>query len=334
MILADTILAQANSPDEAGMFGAISAFAASLRPAQKFALSDEVAMACHHVGQAKPSSIATAMPFCRSPFPNTWIEWSFSAVQAAGGYDAPRPPDNMIKPVRVGALLQLDQTLQRGRMSLAWDNGRDRSGVKVSLLQCIVDWTENPELCPPWQVDHAGEQFETQKAQLSKNARLWWLDKVERHWMIDQERRFVPEPCCFWNAFFEAAVAQGNSSMLRTMLEGARADWDGEGRFIMAALIMLNSRNCVRAEPADLARLNRARLSRGKPTLAEHTVIRISLSNALARAASRPGATRASMFKHLVRGHFKVRKTGVFWWSPHVRGDIGTPHPAKYEIAA
>lgn len=26
----------------------------------------------------------------------------------------------------------------------------------------------------------------------------------------------------------------------------------------------------------------------------------------------------------LVRGHFKVRKTGVFWWSPHVRNPSGT----------
>jgi hypothetical protein len=38
---------------------------------------------------------------------------------------------------------------------------------------------------------------------------------------------------------------------------------------------------------------------------------------------------------HFVRGHFKARKSGVFWWSPHARGDLSRGMVAKdYEVRA
>jgi hypothetical protein len=37
---------------------------------------------------------------------------------------------------------------------------------------------------------------------------------------------------------------------------------------------------------------------------------------------------------HLVRGHFKVRRTGLFWWSPHVRGKGEAPVGQTYIVKA
>ena len=37
------------------------------------------------------------------------------------------------------------------------------------------------------------------------------------------------------------------------------------------------------------------------------------------------GATAEEIRSHLVRGHFKVRKTGIFWWRPHTAGRGGPP---------
>ena len=46
----------------------------------------------------------------------------------------------------------------------------------------------------------------------------------------------------------------------------------------------------------------------------------LKLSAARCRAAAAAGMTEQEMRMHWCRGHFKIRKTGVFWWSPHVRG--------------
>lgn len=63
--------------------------------------------------------------------------------------------------------------------------------------------------------------------------------------------------------------------------------------------------------PKDLAN---ARAKRGKPPLSNYTYIR---SNMTPSASTGTGGTKAA---HLVRGHFKRRKTGVYWWKPHVAG--------------
>lgn len=51
--------------------------------------------------------------------------------------------------------------------------------------------------------------------------------------------------------------------------------------------------------------------------------------NVLAASGIPTGQHRA----HLVRGHFKVRKSGVFWWMPFVRGNqkLGFVHK-HYEV--
>src|SRR5262245_13639140 len=47
---------------------------------------------------------------------------------------------------------------------------------------------------------------------------------------------------------------------------------------------------------------------------------RYRISKGRQRAAEAAGMTRAEMRAHLVRGHFKLRRTGVYWWSSFVRG--------------
>jgi hypothetical protein len=48
---------------------------------------------------------------------------------------------------------------------------------------------------------------------------------------------------------------------------------------------------------------------------------------ALAARAGMAGDERNPSRLHLVRGHFKIRASGVYWWSPHARGvtDPRTP---------
>lgn len=51
--------------------------------------------------------------------------------------------------------------------------------------------------------------------------------------------------------------------------------------------------------------------------------------------ADASGISREAARQHLVRGHFKIRRTGVYWWSPFLRGDgtRGTVKRVEYEVA-
>jgi len=90
-------------------------------------------------------------------------------------------------------------------------------------------------------------------------------------------------------------------------------------------LFCLNTRNVTEIVAGnDLARLNKARLRRGKKPLLEHKTIKLSSTMYAAQgAAGKSGITHRL---HLRRGHFKKRKTGVYWWSHHFAGDakLGT----------
>lgn len=328
-MLADKVLAAVGQDFDRATLGAIRGFAASLCGAHKFVLNDDVAVACHLVSNTKPSTMVTALPFCRTPFENTWVEWPFAAVQQAGGYGEPRQVD-YITPIRVGVLLEMDETFQRGILSLAWDN-KAEPGVTLSMLAAEVDWTGNPER--PVKAWDAEAFYEKNLPNLSENAQKWWRDKREKAWMIEQLSHSEATITPYYEKFCEAAIANGRRDYLKDQLDKGVLDWAGEQKFIEAALILLNSRNCVFFEDADLSRLNRARAKRGKPSLQQHSVVKIKLSQALARAQER-GAGKANVMRHLVRGHFKVRKTGVFWWSPYVRGNLGDAKARRYEVAA
>jgi hypothetical protein len=122
------------------------------------------------------------------------------------------------------------------------------------------------------------------------------------------------------------------------VIQNFLADIQGEGPFIECFLAMLNSRNCIEREPVDYAKLNRARGKRGKSPLMNYTKTKLVLTRAQRRVADAHGISREAARQHLVRGHFKIRTSskgaGVFWWSPHLRGDgqRGEVKRAEYEV--
>jgi hypothetical protein len=86
----------------------------------------------------------------------------------------------------------------------------------------------------------------------------------------------------------------------------------------------MNSRNAIEHRDVDLSGLNKARIKRGRPAFVPYQTTHLRLSQAQTRAFRAGLLTREQAGWHSVRGHFKVRKTGVYWWSPFGRGD-----PAK-----
>ena len=101
-------------------------------------------------------------------------------------------------------------------------------------------------------------------------------------------------------------------------------DWIGEPGFIITTLALLHSRNAAETEPVEPR--NKTRKLTGKPPLHSYRLVCIP-----ARYQHRHGVSSddpQQLRAHFVRGHFKRRKTGLFFWSAYQRGnpELGFAH--------
>jgi hypothetical protein len=101
----------------------------------------------------------------------------------------------------------------------------------------------------------------------------------------------------------------------------AIGDITSEPGMLQSIVLLINSRNFPSAETVTISgRLNHQRVRKGRAPLLDYTKIQIRLSRALSQRAGVAGEQSPSRM-HVVRGHFKVRKGGIYWWSNHTRGD-------------
>lgn len=95
------------------------------------------------------------------------------------------------------------------------------------------------------------------------------------------------------------------------------------GSFVPRVMMLLNLKNGVELvdRPAP-EKLNFARAKKGKVPLFSYKVVSIRMPRRMRRNEERPPSRdEEHMRLHWVRGHIKVRKGGIFWWSHHLRGD-------------
>lgn len=101
-------------------------------------------------------------------------------------------------------------------------------------------------------------------------------------------------------------------------------------RQTVRAIAMLNlsggvDKQVVKSDP----KLDAVRAKRGKGPLTDYTYVRLAGSQATGRTGA--NATGTSKRLHSVRGHFKRRRTGTYWWAPHFAGS-GDAAPRKAYI--
>lgn len=85
-------------------------------------------------------------------------------------------------------------------------------------------------------------------------------------------------------------------------------------------LTAMNCTNITKREHSTPEKLQKARVKRGKKPLFSYWTLEIDLPKRTTEQTG-AGGTHAAPRLHLCRGHMKKRKTGYFWWQPHVRGD-------------
>jgi hypothetical protein len=343
--------------------GIVTSVCAGIERAERFVLTDHASDAAANIIRSKPSTLVTALPLCRLPYQTMWIEWKGGRVGAEQTRREAPPPAKM------GCLIEgiADQI---GTMTWAWvhfdlPEMPGESAVNVCPFGLVFDWRPEgniPELlnqfADEWIAQHERSSMldliiEAGKGrwlrELSDDTLKWVMTDSRPGWekfaktprevealrvLTKRSARWVSRHA--WNFF-----ARAGASMLRMrpeettrILTGWEADTVGEGPFMEAVLALMNSRNAVESVPADLTRLNRKRVRLGRAPFLTHYVTDLSLSMTEARRGHAHGMSREQARGHKVRGHFKIRSTGIYWWHEFERGDQSRPMPRReaYEV--
>jgi hypothetical protein len=309
-MLADDLIAVVGSPVDTLYCGAFGELAKRLRTAQRFDLSPEVMRSAFTVAQSPIGGQLRALSLCKLPFRQAWFEWpgGYAGVPSGRTDFAPVPK-------RMGALVETDESLQRGSIVYAW---RHDGGENICPLAVTFDWRAAG--AEPLDDLTSANRWHLRATDAD------WRDLAEKFPRVRNSARedVVADNSRFgvvFNPIMQTFIDRAPPAGANLLLNAASKDIEGEPTLLRAAVMLLNSRNLAEYQPRPIAaKLNHARAKNGKPALLDYTHVRIRLSRALGERAGMAADPRAPSRLHLVRGHFKVRATGVYWWAPFARG--------------
>jgi len=300
-MLCDDIIADPFLPE---LYDGLDKAVDKIRRAQKFVLSREFTLAADglvdNVGE-----LAKIAPYCRTPFPLAWFEWAHRDRphwDVEGPHKA-RPIDrqrHQREPHRIGILLeQLHERASLWLTSLFWSLSEVAPDLQSSHNASIV-----------------AIQFDAENAKGDDP-----LVNAVKNRSSD-----------FGLGMLGGLMATAPQVALR-LAEYAIEDWGGEVRFMIAALGLLNTRNVVEMQRIDNEKMNVKRQRHGKRPLFSHNIIKVRPSIVVWRNAGNSESGHRDLRLHFVQGHFKRRKSGMFWWSMHTRGNIASGMVSKdYEL--
>lgn len=316
-MFADQVLEAAGTEIDRLYCGALTSIAAKIREAQRFCMSSSVMEACNILAIGKPSALASAIPLCRIPFKTMWLEWDGAIPGRELG--EPRNGVPIYIPAKYGALIEcLDDKGTAFGVTCLWRH-----------KPCGNEWSDPKTGCDPkllifpnpaaMEVDWEKKASHVVSIEASKEMAAHYGGDMREVQAVREiashiEMGFTPH-CAL---FVDRMVAAGHSA--DELLHNGARDMQGDLQLIMALLCLINSRNCLdvtKVEPP----ANKARLKRGNKPLLGYSEVQINLSKRDANAAKKLGLSQAEIRRHIVRGHFKIRKGGVFWWRPFIRGN-------------
>jgi hypothetical protein len=200
-------------------------------------------------------------------------------------------------------------------------------GVNVCPLSVSFDWRADFE-----PVDDLGsaarDRYGMSDAEFHRLSRERTLEGLPRlrgipKEQLDEERdRFG----FVWSPYAAGYAAEyerrhGPLEPAHPLFQTCLGDITGEPGMLQCVILLLNSKNLTAVETVPAPeRLNKQRARKGREPLLGYSTIRIKLSRTLAQRAGAHGERNPARV-HVVSGHFKVRKSGVYWWNDHTRGD-------------
>lgn len=312
----------------------LSGIAGRIKASLAFVLDPNATAMGVGVFLSRPSSMLAALPFLRLPSDSVWIEFSNLATRAElarlGNANEWLEGGVLIEKTGFVVTRDGDRLVLEAVAQYRSDGG---PSVELFTAECAFD------LSPEFErqgIDPAKAMFPSAHStgKAAKFRRMLLRERDELAAMAELNARFSgrAHPDC-------AALVSGPGSflprgMLESSLEGHIEDMR---RFFMMqvlpVIILLNCRNAVEIEHVERQeKLNRARRKKGKPEIGEYRYVRLHLSPRKRRVYEARGESRGQVEGGLVMGHFKVRRSGVYWWSPHWRGTGAPDSPRPVRI--
>lgn len=297
---------------------------------ERYVLDNEVAGAALAVAETRDTSLEKLIPHIRVPHRKLWIEFDergrHDVAAVAGTYF---PHDYSFFPKFTAVMIEAQPCGRRGIMefcyldpesaaklyNVAFEFNLDDPDYNLSGLKDLGRYALPLQLHPLGK-SIAGKEIRT------------YMEYLRAHQGMRCRGR--------------QTVAQ----TMREMYDRIRNIQDivGEIRFVIAILGMISMRNGIKTEIAALEPTKGAgsgslgrRIETQNATEPRMLKMTMSLSHKPERHGSKGGSVQSAAGRHWVCGHFKVRKTGIYWWSPHRRGDSAkdlTETPRQTRIKA
>lgn len=278
--------------------------------AQKFVLDRSLAVTADAIDVHEIERVVTS---CRLPFDRVWIECLHA--DRPNFFNAPvLDADLNHLPHRIGMLAHRHKEAPLCFLAhLIWSFGPPINDVSSSVVAMLIDLNDKP-------VYTEG---------LRKTFGIGIYTDPEKL----LENRAAPFPSLYFAWMVEGMAEYSKAKKNNRIFESQMDDWNHEPTFWWAVLALLNCRNVVEAKQADLFKLNRSRKHRGVLPLSEHKVLKLRLPGPRRNAdGSTHASSDAPVRGHFVRGHFKQRATGLYYWSDFYRGDPTRTVTKHYEV--
>lgn len=286
----------------------------------RYVLSDEVAGAALAISEMKGESIEKILPHIRFPHQKMMIEFRekgrgrLSAIAGIGNLHPGK-----VYPDHTALLIETDETGRRGTVEMCWIHPEMGIGIYPVRLRFDLD---DPTMGGPidWSdpVDIGGGFPRYMPSDKENHLTRSWMEYAR----LEQGLKFRGLESK------EVTFVRLHGQFLNHSAELAK-----EFRFLLSTLGMFALKNGVEYEEQPTEQRGRnpgGSIGRRLSVEAETapTILRMTMSlsrdpgrDRALKTALRSGEGRSTPGLHWVCGHFKVRKTGVYWWSPHLRGE-------------
>lgn len=351
MRLADEIIRDAEVAPE--IFG-LRTMAGGILGARRFDISSDAGFLINTLRASPMTKMEAMVSYARAPFESCWFEWEGPSA-SIGGFkatnDQEHREDNAPKPRRMGILIAAEQdNMGRGKAWWAWshrlqdlDQEQQKESVRLGTLvqlgrlQATFDFSDDPvESFDIGRIVAKMKKISPEDIVKQQIAGKWGgnLIGMSPEGIQKMNSRWGMQPNFMLSEFMTKVFQLPDTTIGVRMMRAAFADVEGEPAYMEALLICLQAKNILHSSPLDIPeKLQNARVKSGKQKLVEFTRVDIDLSRGASGRAG-VGQDRAALRAHFVRGHFKIRQTGIFWWSPYVRGDavLGTVRQPEYRM--
>ena len=307
--------------------------------AMRFVLKEDAVMAINDLVAKGPSAFVRMASVARMPYGRVWIEFDGRARDHniidsnLDGYDLRMPRTN------IGIALHQkpdDPTVMAATMIYELDVDQSAEPHRISPAMNGLDMTLNLKELGEENPNPLELAAALIKARANVNNTRWADDDAEMAALAEMGGRAKPTLSVFASDNLKELLnnaVEGRPTRdtdgpkeiesRKTLLKMWHQEWSTDISFVLMALVFLNSAKIVNTTSVSLDKVNKNRARRGRHKLYSHHTVTLAFNGYLKnRAKDGPGEDQR---QHLVRGHWKTRRTGAYYWSAFFRGnpDLG-----------